>query len=1729
MINFGGSLSISKSEFATNNATGPLIYSHAGELSISNTTFLNNVNSPTHVFVGNASELVSNTGNCGSEVFNCSGIYFQESDETNCLSSECGGECTVFDLCFGENTTYTPVDASGSEEPSAAPSTSAPTAPLQAVECPSNSTLIGYVDMDSLQADLINGVTEFQLCPESLITGSLALRINNMTLVIECFDNSCVWIGNKFHVRLEGEGFGFRASGITFRDATEDSVVLRYDIDSAPNFLMEDCVWEDNAGSGVFILIHGTTQTSRERSSDIVTVVSGRHRHHSDKSALQEEKHDLNRCVFSDNKVEEVLFIQDAPISLSNCTFRDNVANGSMIAAFDSSLSILSTTFLDNTFDSIQGLLYVMGDSIIIKDDGVCTLSNVPLGDKCQGILQGGGDCTELPECVIDCLDSWDKLVADVEASQQTLVLCANTTIDVPEDTPLMLEMKKTVLQCGREGLRSDGCVLSGGSDQVVIAASGIEIIGVTFIGSSRISVRGEADRESVALIRDCEFRGHTGVGVLLIDRDGETFLSSGENLLLSGSDGSEKQSMSLEVENCLIIDNAVALAPILVMEGSLVVSSSVFQENEAGVGSIAAFSSSTLGVSSSCFLGNTGKSAMETIASTVFVEASSELTRNDGNFGIGNKVESDYCADGVTQAGHACIPFTARFCESSTYNESGTFTKFSSCINDFQALTALVSELNSSIEIEICPLTVFDLNDQNLLHLLVERSDITISCGRDGSRQNDCRFTGGDKQVEIVGNVTNVILKGLTFVGATKSSVMIEGSSPLSVEFFDCAWEETKGESAVVVTSLDPPTDSPTSAPTSEQDDTDDIFRLLEKVGFEVLLTRCSFERNEVTSSLIFSKGASLDVQSCSFSSNSVGDSIVTTESGRLVLKSTCFEEEGFLVTSDGSSSIESESNYAASTGTTEASICAGIFDTTSDECESFNSTFCEAPIEADCFGDWYSLSQAVGTARTLGKGSVFTLCQDTIFNVDRFNPIELDVDDTVIQCGSSGALENRCTIIGGAVQFRVTGDVTFRGINMLNSSVAAIHAGGEDSRVTSIDNCLFSGHSGLAAVISYLGDIRSQPGNRQRRTQEGRLPETGPTMTVDVTDSVFVQNSVKFAPLSIMGGTLVLNSTTFTENNGSSTAVGIWFGGNLLLSPSCFNDQGAAPSVFVDAGSTIDGLDPSTTGDKASSGNCTGILSGDDCLPIQEQNCGSDAFLPPQECYDSWVDLSKAITSSLTQDRDDISFSICENTTLDVDEDVNEEATPIVVAGVQVEIKCGEGGSRDDNCVIRGGRSHFKLVGSGTTTFIGLTFEKASFASVLAAGEASSVATFTHCTWRQNDGQTTVLINSQLDPDIDIFVEDLADLVESSGTAMTVLTDKCIFENNDVDFGVITNIGGDLNLLETVMVNNRDARFGVIAGINGATVGLSYTCFTGNSAVERGIVFLDQSSTLAFNRNAFASNNGVSLGECSSIFLETDGSCAKNSTCQGDCDAFESRTCRVASFTADSTVEPTATPSLNPTISPATPKPGAGEAPETKDPSSDSGGNKSGILVAAILVPLLLIALGVGFVVYKRRKIKVGQDSKDDKFEDEGEVPAMIGGDGDGSQSRSKTQAMDEEMDEDDHSEFEDVEITAPLNPKDLPHSEERIKPGDEIAESFEDEDVQVDSVAPLSPRMGRLGGMINSFAQRSARSKSPSPSSDGGDIPPPKEFVRVPRTLGKKQRSEDIMAFQSIPTTF
>ena len=185
----------------------------------------------------------------------------------------------------------------------------------------------------------------------------------------------------------------------------------------------------------------------------------------------------------------------------------------------------------------------------------------------------------------------------------------------------------------------------------------------------------------------------------------------------------------------------------------------------------------------------------------------------------------------------------------------------------------------------------------------------------------------------------------------------------------------------------------------------------------------------------------------------------------------------------------------------------------------------------------------------------------------------------------------------------------------------------------------------------------------------------------------------------------------------------------------------------------------------------------------------------------------------------------------------------------------------------------------------------------------------------------------------------------------------------------------------------------------MHGANLGISFSCFTGNSALVRGIVFVDQSSSAnaSIARNSFGIDNEVRLSDCTSVFVETEGSCLSTSDCQGRCEAFGSRSCRIAPLTGDGT--------LNPTVAPSPPQPGGtptgdgggggGGGPDNGDDGGGFVGSIAFILIM-VLVPFgccLLVA--AGFLWLRRRNASKTAEvqplvdpDKEKGYEDTGEL---------------------------------------------------------------------------------------------------------------------------------------------
>ncbi len=279
--------------------------------------------------------------------------------------------------------------------------------------------------------------------------------------------------------------------------------------------------------------------------------------------------------------------------------------------------------------------------------------------------------------------------------------------------------------------------------------------------------------------------------------------------------------------------------------------------------------------------------------------------------------------------------------------------------------------------------------------------------------------------------------------------------------------------------------------------------------------------------------------------------------------------------------------------------------------------------------------------------------------------------------------------------------------------------------------------------------------------------------------------------------------------------------------------------------------------------------------------------------ECFTDWKFLAVAVRTSHALEEESGTFYICPNTIMTVER-------PIEIASDGYEFVCGGGQNTEPgrNCVIRGGWSHFKIVGSvNKIYFRNLSFTDATTASIIAAGEEEASVDFVECVWSSNTGKAAILIYNEAKGVPITDQVSISDLVESREPSMTVRCMKCIFASNQqLEHGTILSMGGSVSFKRSLFVGNL-VNVGLISSKFKGSVAISDSCFLLNQALLPGIVRVDYGGLLTANKDTYGFNNTSRFGSCEQIFLEVGESCTDNTNvkCVGICADFTSQDCQL------------------------------------------------------------------------------------------------------------------------------------------------------------------------------------------------------------------------------------------
>jgi hypothetical protein len=523
--------------------------------------------------------------------------------------------------------------------------------------------------------------------------------------------------------------------------------------------------------------------------------------------------------------------------------------------------------------------------------------------------------------------------------------------------------------------------------------------------------------------------------------------------------------------------------------------------------------------------------------------------------------------------------------------------------------------------------------------------------------------------------------------------------------------------------------------------------------------------------------------------------------------------------------------------------------------------------------YDSWVALGDAIESGH---NGQTFVLCPNTLFDPNDFSTDDIiivpdtaiivdDILDLTIQCGTSGTLDQNCTIQSGESHFWLRGDVgdiTFNGIRFEQADQTSILAYASSSSTATFTDCVWSNNEGqFGSGVNIWSDLL-----RER-------------MTVVIIGCEFVNNTSIEGTLVVEGGTLEVESCIFLGT--IDGAIYVEDGGRLsLLRGNCFDSNVITSAVVTLSSSSLLGVAENNFGINntvapGDSSECLDISVGDECQDFDAEQCAVDAptaaptvspapSLSPAPtsnfCYDDYATLKNAVETgeqAVSNGGMEI-YRICRQTTLSLP----PEDAGITINRSFVQLAC------DGTCTFEGGVAQIVIDSTGTTPVTdievrGITFTGATQGAVRAGARSGSDATFRNCRFQDVKGSslaTLLLRNVQ-------------------GLGMELNVEQCVFGDNRAGIAIVQNIGGRLIVSDTTFNDNVVGN--VIAVSGGGSLSLANSCFRDNSQQPGlggfGLLYIQASGELVANTDNFGSNNVLfpPTGDSCDIYIEEDDVC--------------------------------------------------------------------------------------------------------------------------------------------------------------------------------------------------------------------------------------------------------------
>ncbi|KAI2495393.1 hypothetical protein MHU86_19147 [Fragilaria crotonensis] len=1326
-------------------------------------------------------------------------------------------------------------------------------------------------------------------------------------LTLFCADSSepCTWEVNEGShiVASGGNPVLLSVQGISFTGATNTSIQIQANNASVVEFT--NCTWNSNEGSAVIDLRNYPAEATKTADGNGVSAnvtESGSRRQLKEAKLSNESTAQLNisNCIFNGNIVtESVVNVDGADLALENCEFDVNEAQRGIVTLLGGSHKITNVSFEENDVEE-SGVINMDATARIIPTD-VCGSGNT-VGKFCNGTFQGivdpdncvGGSiaeacdsaCVVYEACTIGQQTSRDKRHGDVVKMQEKLCF-------------------------------------AGGNKQfrVLDGAESVSFQSLTFTGSETLSVVVEVDPSEPAMVSfiDCKWSGHNGEHVILMDPPGslegndqlEANVEFTESLFFDNN--VEKyvianKGLGLSIHACEFRNNAGAKSIVGTLGGETRIGGSMVSGSNSSKKTILEGND----VKSGLFfvgLNSTGFNAVDVCGTNntmgnscngTFYEASNpEECRAD-------RQNEEACKEG-------CVPSV----ECDDVEGLGG----SDCYSDWSKLVESVASANSGKAFVVCPDTDFVLDRNDTLHL--DKNETVLQCGQNGDRGNRCTVAGGEVQIQILGSASGVRIDGMTFVGSSNASIAALGDGDSSATFSDCEFSGHAGEAVILVFNQDSAFEGNTSLPES----------------MEVNIDMCVFDDNTVELAPITNLQGYVRVTKSAFSGNTgmSGAGAIVSYS-RLSVSESCFVSNtgnlsGSVILSANAAQIFDQiGNFGAENAAILGNCTDILWLDESLSCDEFESVECLAPFRAEsafpsgitpssspapslvdittpdgpCFTseEWEALFKAISDS---AGNENFTLCDDTVVDMTAMEasdwaPLLIKASEITIRCGS--ARRNGCVLTGGTTHIMLQGDVEnilVQGVTM--EQAADISVIGKVSAPFSIEfeSCEWTNNTGIATVLIETTGNSTEARATGNSSSRRDLKEAKDNFFV-CDRCLFQDNNVSSSILSIEGTSLILDAAIFRGNHFDGSVISTQTG-SVVMTDSCVENSKFSGGVIDSKGSEVvieriflsENSGTGCSGYVDADGNCAASTSTTSCIAEEKR------------CFSHWMDLANSISNASDEGR---VFTICSGATLDV-----STFPAIVMRKSNTTIRCGLNGARDSNCLVTGGGIQFQILGTPTDVlFKGITFSGASIAAINAAGERSSKAQIVDCLFKNMmTGQAALLVyRGDVPPSVKRSRKlTIGDYNESAGRAMTVKIAFSSFVSNTVDLAAIANLKGTISVVNCEFSFNS----GSVGGIGdwlGGSMSLATSCFTDNTGLIAGSVFVDGNMTA--QKKNYGVGNTAADGDCTTILLSK--ATASDSSAPSLCVEFSESECNMEAA-------PTVAPTLSPTL------PGGGVSP--------------------------------------------------------------------------------------------------------------------------------------------------------------------------------------------------------